>query len=57
MRCAWVQRLSNKATASVAHPPASSRHGKEEQAMREGGPYIGWFADPAGNVLAVLQER
>jgi predicted enzyme related to lactoylglutathione lyase len=24
---------------------------------RGGGPYIGWFKDPAGNVLAVLQER
>lgn len=25
--------------------------------FRGGGPYIGWFKDPAGNVLAVLQER
>ena len=25
--------------------------------MREGGPYIAWFKDPAGNVLSVLQER
>jgi len=25
--------------------------------MRAGGPYIAWFADPAGNVLSVLQER
>jgi catechol 2,3-dioxygenase-like lactoylglutathione lyase family enzyme len=24
---------------------------------RAGGPYIAWFKDPAGNVLAVLQER
>jgi catechol 2,3-dioxygenase-like lactoylglutathione lyase family enzyme len=23
----------------------------------EGGPYIAWFKDPAGNILAVLQER
>jgi catechol 2,3-dioxygenase-like lactoylglutathione lyase family enzyme len=23
----------------------------------EGGPYIAWFKDPAGNVLSVLQER
>jgi catechol 2,3-dioxygenase-like lactoylglutathione lyase family enzyme len=29
----------------------------ERGIMREGGPYIAWFADPAGNVLAVLQER
>ena len=25
--------------------------------MREGGPFIAWFTDPAGNVLSVLQER
>jgi catechol 2,3-dioxygenase-like lactoylglutathione lyase family enzyme len=24
---------------------------------RGGGPYIAWFTDPAGNILAVLQER
>jgi predicted enzyme related to lactoylglutathione lyase len=24
---------------------------------RAGGPYIAWFNDPAGNILAVLQER
>jgi catechol 2,3-dioxygenase-like lactoylglutathione lyase family enzyme len=29
----------------------------ERGIMRAGGPYIGWFKDPAGNVLAVLQER
>jgi predicted enzyme related to lactoylglutathione lyase len=25
--------------------------------FREGGPYIAWFTDPAGNILSVLQER
>ncbi len=25
--------------------------------MRGGGPFIAWFSDPAGNVLAVLQDR
>lgn len=25
--------------------------------MREGGPYIAWFKDPAGNTLSVLQDR
>jgi catechol 2,3-dioxygenase-like lactoylglutathione lyase family enzyme len=25
--------------------------------FRDGGPYIAWFTDPAGNVLSVLQER
>jgi catechol 2,3-dioxygenase-like lactoylglutathione lyase family enzyme len=29
----------------------------EKGVMRAGGPYIAWFTDPAGNVLAVLQER
>jgi catechol 2,3-dioxygenase-like lactoylglutathione lyase family enzyme len=24
---------------------------------RGGGPYIAWFTDPAGNILAVLQDR
>jgi len=32
--------------------------GQDERGiMREGGPYIAWFRDPAGNVLSVLQER
>lgn len=25
--------------------------------VRDGGPLIAWFADPAGNVLSVLQEQ
>ncbi len=29
----------------------------ERGIMRSGGPYIAWFKDPAGNVLAVLQDR
>ncbi len=29
----------------------------EKGITREGGPYIAWFKDPAGNVLSVLQER
>jgi catechol 2,3-dioxygenase-like lactoylglutathione lyase family enzyme len=29
----------------------------ENGVMREGGPLIAWFRDPAGNVLSVLQER
>jgi catechol 2,3-dioxygenase-like lactoylglutathione lyase family enzyme len=29
----------------------------ERGIMRAGGPYIAWFTDPAGNVLAVLQDR
>jgi catechol 2,3-dioxygenase-like lactoylglutathione lyase family enzyme len=29
----------------------------ERGVMREGGPLIAWFKDPAGNTLAVMQER
>jgi catechol 2,3-dioxygenase-like lactoylglutathione lyase family enzyme len=29
----------------------------ERGIMREGGPYIAWFTDPAGNILSVLQDR
>ena len=29
----------------------------EKGIARGGGPYIAWFKDPAGNILAVLQER
>jgi predicted enzyme related to lactoylglutathione lyase len=29
----------------------------ERGIMREGGPYIAWFTDPAGNVLSVLQDH
>jgi catechol 2,3-dioxygenase-like lactoylglutathione lyase family enzyme len=29
----------------------------EKGVMRDGGPLIAWFKDPAGNVLAVLQNR
>ncbi len=29
----------------------------ERGIMRQGGPLIAWFTDPAGNVLAVLQDR
>ena len=28
----------------------------EKGVMREGGPLIAWFKDPAGNTLSVLQE-
>ena len=32
--------------------------GQDDQGInRAGGPYIAWFKDPAGNILAVLQER
>ena len=32
--------------------------GQDEKGInRAGGPYIAWLKDPAGNILAVLQER
>ena len=32
--------------------------GQDENGInRAGGPYIAWFRDPAGNILAVLQPR
>ncbi len=32
--------------------------GQDEKGInRAGGPYIAWFKDPAGNILAVLQEH
>ena len=32
--------------------------GQDEKGInRAGGPYIAWFKDPAGNILAVLQKR
>jgi catechol 2,3-dioxygenase-like lactoylglutathione lyase family enzyme len=42
---------------------AFERYGNEQMPqdakgiMREGGPYIAWFKDPAGNTLSVLQDR
>lgn len=29
----------------------------EKGVMREAGPLIAWFKDPAGNILSVMQER
>jgi catechol 2,3-dioxygenase-like lactoylglutathione lyase family enzyme len=38
---------------SFEHYPNTDSQG----VMREGGPLIAWFQDPAGNILSVLQER
>ena len=36
----------------------SDGDGQDDKGInRAGGPYIAWFKDPAGNILAVLQER
>jgi predicted enzyme related to lactoylglutathione lyase len=29
----------------------------EKGVMREGGPLVAWFKDPAGNIFSVMQER
>jgi predicted enzyme related to lactoylglutathione lyase len=29
----------------------------ERGIVRNGGPFIAWFKDPAGNILSVLQEE
>lgn len=34
------------------HPPTD-----EKGIMRAGGPLIAWFADPAGNVFSVIEQR
>lgn len=47
----------------VARGVTFEQYGNEEMpqdekgVMREGGPLIAWFKDPAGNTLSVLQER
>ncbi|MBP0460190.1 VOC family protein [Streptomyces montanisoli] len=51
---AAVDELVSKGVRMERYPgmPADERG-----IMREGGPYIAWFTDPAGNVLSVLQDR
>lgn len=51
---AAVDELARRGVATQRYPgmPADERG-----IMREGGPLIAWFTDPAGNVLSVLQER
>lgn len=36
--------------------PGMDEHMDERGIFRGGGPLIAWFADPAGNVLAVLEQ-
>jgi predicted enzyme related to lactoylglutathione lyase len=51
---AAVDELARRGVTTLRYPgmPADERG-----IMREGGPCIAWFTDPAGNVLSVLQER
>lgn len=34
-----------------------NEHTDEKGIVREIGPFIAWFQDPAGNVLSVIQEK
>lgn len=57
-----VDDIEATVDALVARGVTFERYGAslpqdERGIMREGGPYIAWFTDPAGNVLSVLQER
>ncbi len=51
---AAVTELSNRGVQMESYAGL----GQDEKGInRAGGPYIAWFKDPAGNILAVLQER
>jgi predicted enzyme related to lactoylglutathione lyase len=51
-----VDELSSRGV-SFEHYGNDEMPQDEKGVMREGGPYIAWFKDPAGNTLSVLQER
>lgn len=51
---ATVERLSER---GVEFERYEGMPQDEKGVMREGGPYIAWFKDPAGNILSVLEER
>jgi catechol 2,3-dioxygenase-like lactoylglutathione lyase family enzyme len=50
---AAVDELSSRGVAFEHYDEMSQ---DEKGVMREGGPLIAWFKDPAGNTLSVLQE-
>ena len=56
-----VDDIDKAVDALAAHGVRFERYDGVEQdekaVVREEGPYIAWFKDPAGNVLSVLQER
>jgi catechol 2,3-dioxygenase-like lactoylglutathione lyase family enzyme len=51
---AAVDELSGRGVTFERYEGATQ---DERGIMRDVGPYIAWFTDPAGNVLSVLQER
>jgi catechol 2,3-dioxygenase-like lactoylglutathione lyase family enzyme len=58
-----VDDIDRAVDGLTARGVSFERYGNEEMpqdekgVMREGGPFIAWFKDPAGNTLSVLQER
>ncbi|HYJ22450.1 MAG TPA: VOC family protein [Solirubrobacterales bacterium] len=57
-----VEDIDEAVDGLVARGVSFERYGNddlpqdEKGVMREGGPLIAWFKDPAGNTLSVLQE-
>jgi len=56
-----VEDIDSAVDALVAKGVTMARYDgmpqDERGVMREGGPYIAWFTDPAGNILSVLQDH
>lgn len=51
---ATVDELGRRGVTFERYPEFET---DEKGIMRQDGPYIAWFKDPAGNVLSVLQNR
>ena len=51
---AAVDELTRRGVVFQRYPGLET---DEKGVFRGGGPFIAWFTDPAGNILAVLQDR
>jgi len=51
------QAVDGLAAAGISFERYDEMPQDEKGVMREGGPLIAWFKDPAGNTLSVLEER
>jgi catechol 2,3-dioxygenase-like lactoylglutathione lyase family enzyme len=51
---AAVDELTGRGVRFLRYPGLAA---DDRGIFREGGPFIAWFTDPAGNILSVLQER
>lgn len=51
---AAVDELARRGVVFERYPGLET---DEKGVFRGGGPFIAWFTDPAGNILAVLQDR